>query len=703
MKINHKRLGNVHYLLEPLKNWEFEAMREREARKKRVIPVREKTKNIDSKAKRGKEGGKVINIRIVSITIGIAIVYYLYISSLFENDLFFSHLSTLERELAFRTEMGLYYSCYKTVAEAPNLFEGIQFLLRDNRTEYPATINTLQRFNLYPEVVLGVMYRGLRHILPQTCYKINRGYSQGSVQSCVGVGDIHNFYVTCIFALNGMLGGLMFYVGWRLSGSVVGAIISIVQFMYNHGEATRIMWTPPLRESFSFPFLFLQILVLINSLKSKEFGLKNYFALTVSTACFMIPWQFAQFALFTQLLSLLAIYLLGYLSRQRFQSIILCHLSALAINYVLQFFNPMLFSSLLFPCLIVCLAVASLHNKLMLITNNIFRWVFQVLTVAIATVLLKVCISRVFGIQDDNHIFNILLSKFTEYKDFDTQLYTCAPEFDFIGWLYVGKLSITLLLPACLFVLLGLIRDYLSSFKLNSCLEEHSADQDNSPKYYMAFQTMAFAVLALLIMRLKLFFTPTMCLLASLLPTSRYARSIGQKSLNKLLIGFLLLSSLAGGYNLYKQLQIYGEYNNPMMEELILWIRESTDKDAVFAGSMSTMANIKLSTGRPIANHPHYENVEIRERTRLIYRIFARVSPGEVHNTLKGLGIEYVVVEDGFCNKETKEGCKLADALAIENKSFQEELAFCELVTRSIPSGFSQAFANKNHRVLKVL
>lgn len=66
-------------------------------------------------------------------------------------------------------------------------------------------------------------------------------------------------------------------------------------------KATRVQWTPPLRESFAFPFLVLQLFMLSVILRCRQPTLLSVLGLSLSTLCFMLPWQFAQFALLTQL------------------------------------------------------------------------------------------------------------------------------------------------------------------------------------------------------------------------------------------------------------------------------------------------------------------------------------------------------------------------------------------------------------------
>lgn len=151
---------------------------------------------------RGTKGGDVPRSRLswphFAATLVLAAtggyVHYAHVSALHENHTHFSYLSTLERELYFRAEMGFYYSYYKQIIQAPTFSDGIKSLMSDDLTEFPTTINALSRFNLYPEVILAAAYRGYidfmdaRGLQSKECFTVRRGDAAPPVQSCVGLG-----------------------------------------------------------------------------------------------------------------------------------------------------------------------------------------------------------------------------------------------------------------------------------------------------------------------------------------------------------------------------------------------------------------------------------------------------------------------------------------------------------------------------------
>lgn len=116
-----------------------------------------------------------------------------------------------------------------------------------------------------------------------------------------------------------------------------------------------------------------------------------------------------------------------------------------------------------------------------------------------------------------------------------------------------------------------------------------------------------------------------------------------------LAIAILSLMAYRGHENIRHQLSIHGEYSNPEQESLFTWINENTKPNSVFAGSMPVMANLKLSTERPIVNHPHYEHEEIRERTLKVYSMYSRKPLNQVYQTLKAMKIDYYVFQPHSC------------------------------------------------------
>uniref|UniRef100_A0A671UUT1 Dpy-19-like 1, like (H. sapiens) n=1 Tax=Sparus aurata TaxID=8175 RepID=A0A671UUT1_SPAAU len=583
-----------------------------------------------------------------------------HLSQLFENDRHFSHLSNLEKEMAFRTEMGLYYSYYKTIIEAPSFLAGLHMVMNDRLTEYPLVINTLKRFNLYPEVVLASWYRiytgvmGYFGIPTKMCWSINRGEGLTPVDSCEGMGDPAYFYVSCVFLLNGAMMSLFFIYGAYLSGSRLGGVVTTMCFFFNHGESTRVMWTPPLRESFAYPFLVLQMLLLTYILRTRNPSRTAMVALGVSNLCFMLPWQFAQFVLLTQI--------------------------TLGVCFILMFGNSMLLTSFYASSLVSIWVSGTLESQVLCVQSfNALRFIGSAKT-------------------GSAHISGLIKSKFTSYKDFHTLMYTCAAEFDFIELETPLRYLKTLLLPINMLVV-ALIAGRVTVSVLLIRLCKRVPLQ----LVYHSLQLVAFTVLAVLIMRLKLFLTPHMCIMASLVCSKQLFGWIGEKSKHQIVVFALMaIMAIQGVANLQAQWGIIGEFSNLPQEELLDWIQENTLPDSVFAGAMPTMASVKLSTGRPIVNHPHYEDTGLRSRTKLVYSMYSRMSGETVKRNLMKLGVDFFVLEDSWCTRRTRPGCSMPEIWDIEDPQNVGKVPLCTHMSRNSRPHFTTVFSNDIYKVLKV-
>ncbi|KFV83784.1 putative C-mannosyltransferase DPY19L1, partial [Struthio camelus australis] len=649
------------------------------------------------------------------------VLHWCHITTLFENDRHFSHLSTLEREMAFRTEMGLYYSYFKTIIEAPSFWNGVWAIMNDRLTEYPLVINTLQRFNLYPEVVLASWYRIYTTVMDflgiptKTCWTVNRGTGLSPVESCEGLGDPASFYVAVIFLLNGLMMSLFFIYGTYLSGSRLGGLVTVMCYFFNHGECTRVMWTPPLRESFSYPFLVLQMLLLTYILRIPNINTGSLIALCVSNIFFMLPWQFAQFVLLTQIASLFAVYVMGYIDSCKLQKILSAHMVSLVVCFILMFGNSMLLTSYYAASLVVIWGILALSPKVLKMSRReVSLWVIEGCAWIFGTVALKYLTSLAFGITDDAHIGNLLKSKFTGYKDFDTLMYTCAAEFDFMEKETPMRYTKTLLLPVVL-VVFGVITK-----RVTCCLSYAEKEVDSAEPYantslcfcvvclflqlvYHVLQLLAYSVLAILIMRLKLFLTPHLCVMASLVCSKQLFGWLFCKVQPKILVfAILALMTIEGSSNLQTQWNIMGEFSNLPQEELLEWIKINTRQDAVFAGAMPTMASVKLSTLRPIVNHPHYEDAGLRARTKIVYSMYSRKPAKEVKKELIKLGVDYYILEESWCIRRTKPGCSMPEIWDVEDPANSGKIPLCNLMSKDSRPYFITVFENSNYKVLKV-
>ncbi|CAB1321134.1 unnamed protein product [Coregonus sp. 'balchen'] len=562
-----------------------------------------------------------------------------HLTNLFENDKHFSHLSSIEKEMAFRTEMGLYYSYFKVFINAPSFLHGLRLIMNDRFSEYPLVINALKRFNLYPEVFLGSLFRiytgtmDFFGIPTKACWNVTRADGLNPVESCEGMGDAAYFYVSCVFLLN----------GWQSSWRCRHRPVSLLQ---------------PWREHSGH----------VDSTAEGE--------LLLSLLC---PAD-AAVNIYSQVACLFACYFMGYLSTAKMKSLLVVHLTSFAICFVLLFGNLALFTSFYISSLVAGW-VSRLGNRLQCLntqvsfchTSFLYGGVFQaiialrdditrvckpgIVTILVqgiawftSTVLLKFFMSFILGVSNDAHIGNLIRSKLTNYKDFHTLMCTCAAEFDFMELETLLGYVKTLILPVNI-VIVGIIsgkaiKEVWRSLRREIIYSKEDIDIDTEQP-------------------------------------AQFANGEGVA-------------------NYQSQRGIVGDFSNLPQEQLLEWINANTMPNAVFAGSMPTMASVKLSTGRVIVNHPHYEDTWQRERTKLVYTMYSRKPAKEVKRNLMQLQADYFILEDSWCNRRSRPGCSMPEIWDVEDQENRGKLPLCTLLSIDSRPHFTTMFQNKVYKVLKI-
>uniref|UniRef100_A0A8C0QSK1 Dpy-19 like C-mannosyltransferase 3 n=1 Tax=Chelonoidis abingdonii TaxID=106734 RepID=A0A8C0QSK1_CHEAB len=605
--------------------------------------TQEKNVKSDGKVRAVYTGGKLW--KRLSLTVGgtvaisLGLLTSVYVATLHENDLWFSNIKEVEREISFRTECGLYYSYYKEMLQAASIQQGLHGLIYDNKTESLRTINILERMNVYQEVFLSILYR----ILPIQKY----------------LEPVY-FYIYTLFGLQALYVIALYVTSWLLSGTWLSGLLAAFWYITNRIDTTRVEFTIPLRENWALPFFAVQIAAITYLFRSHLQPLHEkltLLAVFISTFLFSLTWQFNQFMMLMQALVLFILDCLDMLPTTKVTWLYIIQLTGILLVCVLQFFNSMILGSLLISFNVSVLLTRTIQKNMKMgcLLNRLGKLFFHILMVLCLTLLVNNFIKKILNLESDEHIFKFLKAKFGfgATRDFDANLYLCEEAFGLLPFNTFARLSDTLLFYAYLFVLLlmATAAGVVAFQNLSGSDNVQSTDKMEISTIvlkpgaaYNLMHTILFGCLALSTMSSH---NPMQC------------------------SAFPILLLFCPG--IVDELSELREFYDPDTVELMNWIKSNTPKKAVIAGSMQLLAGVKLCTGRILTNHPHYEDKSLRERTKQVYQVYAKRSPEDVYSILRSFGTNYVILEDSICyERRHSRGCRLRDLLDIANGHVSE-------------------------------
>ncbi|XP_023949283.1 probable C-mannosyltransferase DPY19L1 [Bicyclus anynana] len=690
---------------------------------------------------------------ILLLAIALGSIHYVYVSQLFENDRNFSHLSDLEREMSLRTEMGFYYSYYKTIVQEKPYIAGIYKLFYDKLVEYPKEVNAFNRFNIHPEVLIGSVYRYFEQWLTtnhKECHMVDRGEGRTPVKSCVGVGVPVIFYLEAIWGLAGVTVAALFLHATVLSTSILGGALAVLQYFANHAECTRVQWAPNERENFALPFLLLQGWLQTLQLRARRTAFHLQLPILLLNSISLLFWQFTPFIFLTQTAIFFVMEQLKIIDAKFLFVFIHNHFCSLHSAAILLQGNDMLKSSLhtcyFFVITVYCLIGSYTRIK---VENrvNFYTESFLVVLRLCITILAAFYLRNVFGDTNelqDAHVWDILYSKFTDYKSFHTLIYTCSEVFDFLPVSSIVNMSKTLLVPFVVIVFFNVINFWMDD-AYNRCekevmnivskkekddedsgIENTEAVRDDKKKsienvdvfvlymrslkiepalFYNLCQMVVYGVMAALVMRLKLLFSTQMCIVSSLVMTSRFhiVPKCISKYINVLWVYAIvivpILMQLAE--NVKQEMSHVGEFSDFPQEELLEWISKESAVGA-FAGSMPVLATVLLTTRRPVVAHPHYEHDDARQRAYAVYKVYGKFSSQHYYQEMTRLKATHLILEPKYCYGKSGKGCSFEYIWDVEVPALKSNPKLCHVLLTEPVEHFYPVFKNEHYTVFRI-
>uniref|UniRef100_A0A670ID15 Dpy-19 like 4 n=1 Tax=Podarcis muralis TaxID=64176 RepID=A0A670ID15_PODMU len=580
-------------------------------------------------------------------------MYAMYLSTYHERKFWFSGRPELEREITFQGDGAIYYSFYKDLLRAPSFKRGVNQLTHDNRTLSLKTMNVVRQMTLYPELIASLLYQ-----------------ASGSEEVIEPV----YFYIGIVFGLQGIYVTALFVTSWLMSGTWLAGMLTVVWFIINRADTTKIDYSIPSRENWALPYFACQVAALTGYLKNNINPSAErfcYLLVSASTYTFMMMWEYSHYLLFVQAVSLFLLDTVGFTQTEKvFRHLKLTNFNTILIASLLLF--PSLFRDIKSKLFFFC--KGTLLSRMLKVIY--FYLVFTI------TVTLNFVVKTFIPHKENEYLMKVLEVKLglNITKNFTINWLLCQESLQAPSQDFFLRLTQSSLLPFYILVLIICLVSVgqatfrrISGEPVNDTAKLEGGRIGERPEVvYHVLHTLSLGLLAMMMEGMKYVWTPYVCMIA--------AFGVCSPELWMTLFKWLRLKAvhpilLVSSYSVIcfptvhsLELSELQEFYDPDTVGLMTWIKRQAPIAAVFAGSPQLMGTVKLCTGWMVTNLPLYNEEDLQKRNENIFQIYSKRSAEEIYKILTSYKATYLVIEDSICNEVGPvRGCRVKDLLDIAN------------------------------------